>query len=106
MKRPADEWDKEIQLDAELPMGLVYQVQIGYYKKLNVGEIFRGLTPIMGRTMPGGGISYSIGMFEKIADAQQAKAYVKSIGLADAFVVASYDRKKITLPEAAKLEKK
>ncbi len=106
MKRPADEWDKEIQLDAELPMGLVYQVQIGYYKKLNVGEIFRGLTPIMGRTIPGGGISYSIGMFEKIADAQQAKAYVKSIGLADAFVVASYDRKKITLPEAAKLEKK
>ena len=106
MKRPADEWDKEIQLDAELPMGLVYQVQIGYYKKLNVSEIFRGLTPIVGKTMPGGGISYSIGMFEKLADAQQAKAYVKSIGLTDAFVIASYDRKKITLPEATKLEKK
>ena len=106
MKRPADEWDKEIQLDAELPMGLVYQVQIGYYKKLNVAEIFRGLTPIMGKTMPNGGITYSIGMFEKLVDAQQAKAYVKSIGLTDAFVVASYDRKKITIPEATKLEKK
>jgi hypothetical protein len=106
MKQPIDNWDDEIQLDAELPMGLVYQVQIGYYKKLNVGEIFRGLTPIMGKTMPGGGISYSIGMFEKIGDAEQAKNYVKSIGLADAFVIASYDRKKITLPEATKLEKK
>ncbi|HKC68885.1 MAG TPA: hypothetical protein VKG26_11695, partial [Bacteroidia bacterium] len=106
MKRPADQWDKDVILDAELPMGLVYQVQIGFYKNLNVSEVFRGLTPIMGKTMPGGGVSYSIGMFEKGADAQQAKNYVRSIGLTDAFVVASYDRKKITLAEAAKLEKK
>ena len=106
MKRPADEWDKQVVMDAELPMGLVYQVQIGFYKNLNISEIFRGLTPIMGKTMPGGGISYSIGMFEKAADAQQAKTYVKSIGLTDAFVVASYNRKKITIAEAMKLEKK
>ncbi|HTA63354.1 MAG TPA: hypothetical protein VK835_12895 [Bacteroidia bacterium] len=106
MKRPADQWDKDVILDAELPMGLVYQVQIGFYKNLNVSEVFRGLTPIMGKTMPTGGVSYSIGMFEKIADAQQAKNYVRSIGLADAFVIASYDRKKITIAEAAKFEKK
>jgi hypothetical protein len=106
MKRPADQWDKDVLLDAELPMGLVYQVQIGFYKMLNASEIFRGLTPIMGKTMPNGGISYSIGMFEKVADAKQARDYVKSIGLTDAFVIASYDRKKITIAEAAKLEKK
>jgi hypothetical protein len=106
MKRPADEWDKDIQIDAELPMGLIYQIQIGYYKKLIVSEIFRGLTPIVGKTMPNGGVSYSIGMFEKAADAQQAKAYVKSLGLSDAFVIASYNRKKVTLAEAVKLEKK
>jgi hypothetical protein len=106
MKRPADEWDKDVLLDAELPMGLVYQIQIGYYKNLNVGEVFRGLTPIMGKTIPGGGVSYSIGMFEKVVDAQQAKNYVRSIGLTDAFIVVHHDRKKITLAEAAKLEKK
>lgn len=106
MKRPADEWDKDVLMDAELPMGLVYQVQIGFYKNLNVSEVFRGLTPIMGKTVPGGGVSYSIGMFEKLADAQQAKNYVRSIGLTDAFVVASYDRKKISIAEATKLEKK
>ncbi|HXU28878.1 MAG TPA: hypothetical protein VN698_16730, partial [Bacteroidia bacterium] len=38
MKRPADQWDKDVILDAELPMGLVYQVQIGFYKNLNVSE--------------------------------------------------------------------
>ncbi|HEX7412930.1 MAG TPA: hypothetical protein VF411_02710 [Bacteroidia bacterium] len=106
MKRPADEWNKDILLDAELPMGLIYQIQIGYYKNLIVSEVFRGLTPIMGKTMPGGGVTYAIGMFEKSADAQQAKNYVKSIGLTDAFVVVSYNRKKITLAEAIKLEKK
>ena len=106
MKRPADDWDKDVVLDAELPMGLVYQIQIGYYKNLNVSEVFRGLTPIMGKTMPGGGVSYSIGMFEKVADAQQAKNYVRGIGLTDAFIVVHNDRKKITLTEAAKLEKK
>lgn len=106
MKRPADQWDKDVILDSELPMGLVYQVQIGFYKNLNVSEVFRGLTPIMGKTMPNGGVSYSIGMFEKGSDAQQAKNYVRSLGLSDAFVIASFDRKKVTLTEAAKLEKK
>ena len=106
MKRPADNWDKDVQIDVELPMGLIYQVQIGYYKNLIVSEVFRGLTPIMGKTMPNGGVTYAIGMFEKGADAQQAKAYVKSLGLTDAFVIASYNGKKVTLPEAAKLEKK
>ncbi len=106
MKRPADEWDKDIQIDAELPAGLIYQIQIGYYKKLIVSEVFRGLTPIMGKTIPNGGVTYAIGMFEKAADAQQAKNYVKSLGLTDAFIIVSYNGKRITLPEAAKLEKK
>lgn len=106
MKRPADEWDKDVVMDGELPMGLVYQIQIGYYKNLIVSEVFRGLTPIMGKTVPGGGVSYSIGMFEKLADAQQAKNYVRSIGLTDAFVIAAYNGKKVSIAEAAKLEKK
>jgi len=105
MKKPADEWNKPVLLDTELPMGLVYQVQIGLYKNTIMPEIFKGLTPIFATTVPGG-ISYSTGMFERVADANQAKAYVKSIGLVDAFVVAFYNRKKVALAEAAKLEKK
>jgi hypothetical protein len=87
-------------------MGLIYQIQIGYYKNLIVSEVFRGLTPIMGKTMPNGGVTYAIGMFEKSADAQQAKTYVKSLGLTDAFIIVSYNGKRITLAEAARLEKK
>ncbi len=105
MKKPADEWNKQVLLDTELPMGLIYQVQIGVYKNGIAPEFFKGLTPVFAKTVPGG-VSYSTGMFEVIADANQAKEYVKSIGLNDAFIVAYFNRKKISLAEAVKLEKK
>ncbi|MEO8761420.1 MAG: hypothetical protein ABI388_08575, partial [Bacteroidia bacterium] len=105
LKKPADEWNKPVLLDTELPMGLVYQIQIGLYKNGISTDVFKGLTPIFGKTVAGG-VSYSTGMFERIADANEARVYVKSIGLTDAFVVAYSNRKKITLAEAAKLEKK
>jgi hypothetical protein len=100
-----DEWGKQLLSTNDLPNGLVYQVQIGVYKNAIVPEIFKGLTPIFKTDMPGG-VLYSTGVFEKLSDAQEAKLYVKSMGLMDAFVVAYHNHKKITMAEAAKLEKK
>lgn len=100
-----DEWNKHLILDSDMPEGLFYQVQVGVYKNKVLYEIFKGLTPVYGKTTPQG-ISYSIGRFEKMADANQAKDYVKSIGLTDAFVVAYYNKKRVTPAEALKLEKK
>jgi hypothetical protein len=105
LNKPAEEWNKQVLLDTDLPNGLIYQVQIGVYKNAIVPEIFKGLTPVFGKTVAGG-VSYSTGMFEKLADAQQAKTYVKGMGLTDAFIVAYHNKKKISLAEAAKLEKK
>jgi len=100
-----EEWNKHILMDTELPPALVYQVQVGVYKNKVLYEIFRGLTPVYGKTTPQG-ISFAIGIFEKFADANQAKEYVKSIGLQDAFVVAYNNKKKINTADAQKLEKK
>lgn len=100
-----DEWNKHVIMDAELPSNLLYQVQVGVYKNKVLYEIFKGLTPVYGKTTPQG-VSFSIGMFEKFSDANQAKDYVKSIGLTDAFVVAYNNKKRITPAEAQKLEKK
>lgn len=101
-----DEWRKQIHLDAELPEGLTYQVQLGVYKnQIAVPTIFKGLKPIYGKTTPNG-ISYSAGLFEKLSDAKEARAYIVKMGLTDAFVTAYYHKKKITLSEAQKLEKK
>lgn len=100
-----DEWNKHLILDAELPANLIYQVQVGVYKKKVLYEIFKGLTPVYGKTTPQG-ISYAIGIFKKVSDARQAKEYITSIGLRNAFIVVYYNNKRITTAEAAKLEKK
>lgn len=105
MRQASGEWNKQVIMDTELPEGLIYQVQIGVYKNNISMEVFKGITPVYGKTVPGG-VSYSTGMFERISDAKEAKDYVVSMGLGDAFIVAFHNKKKITLAEAAKLEKK
>lgn len=100
-----EEWNKQIKIDEELPKGLVYQVQLGVYKSEVLPNSFKGLTPIYAKTTEKG-VCYSTGIFEKLADAKEAKSYVVAMGLTDAFVVAYYNKKKITIAEAAKLEKK
>lgn len=100
-----EEWNKQVKLDEELPEKLIYQVQLGVFKNNALPDVFKGLTPIYGKTTDNG-VCYSTGLFEKMADAKEAKLYVQQMGLADAFIVAYYNKKKITMAEAAKLEKK
>jgi len=104
LSKPND-WNKDVLFDSELPMGLVYQVQIGVYKNAVTAETFKGITPIFAKTTAAG-VTYSAGIFEKESDAKQAKDYVISMGLHDAFVIVYLDKKRISLAEAAKLEKK
>jgi hypothetical protein len=104
MTRPSDQWDKQILEDSDLPMKLIYLVQIGVYKNEVSPETFKGITPIFIRPMPDG-VSYSTGMFTKLSDASQAKKYLQSIGLHDAFVVPYHKQKKVSVTEATKLEK-
>lgn len=100
-----DEWGQQIKANSEMPDFLIYQIQLGVFKSNVLAETFRGLTPIY-TTISDKGISYSIGVFEKLSDAQEAKNNIKSMGLTDAFIVAYYKKKKISLAEASKLEKK
>lgn len=104
VNKPTDEWEKQVIPQPEIPKGLVYQVQIGIYKKAIDPAIFKGLTPIFSKILPEG-ICYMSGMFETAEDARQAKDYIQSIGLHDAFVVAYNNQKKISTAEAEKLEK-
>jgi len=99
-----DEWNNQVKLVVELPVGLVYQVQLGVYKNSIVPEVFKGLTPIYGKTTEKG-ISYATGLFEKLADAREAKNYVIQMGFTDAFIVAYNHKKQIPLEDAVKLEK-
>ena len=103
--KKSDEWNKNFKSDSEMPDFLVYQVQLGVFKSDVMPETFKGLTPIYTK-ITDKGITYSIGLFERMTDALEAKKNVHGIGLKDAFIVAYYNKKKITLAEAVKLEKK
>jgi hypothetical protein len=92
-------------VDQELPKGLVYKVQVGVYKNAISTDVFKGLTPVYGEVFTGG-IRYSVGSFSKFYDAQQAKEYIKNMGLADAFVIAYYDKQRISIELAKLYEKK
>ena len=100
-----DEWNKPIKTDADLPVFLVYQLQLGVFKANVLPKTFKGLTPIYSK-ITDKGVCYTTGLFEKLSDAREAKKNVNAMGLTDAFIVAYYNKKKITLPEAVKLEKK
>ncbi|MBI3518192.1 MAG: hypothetical protein HY062_02385 [Bacteroidetes bacterium] len=99
------EWNENVKSDNDIPMSLVYQVQLGVFKTAVLPETFKGLTPIYSKTTDKG-VCYTTGLFERLSDAREAKNTVQSMGLTDAFIVAYYNKKKITLAEAAKLEKK
>jgi hypothetical protein len=93
-------------LDSDaLPKGLVYKIQIGVYKNAISGDVFKGLTPVYGESFAGG-VRYSVGIFERFYDAQQAKTYIKNMGLTDAFVVAYFNGDRITIELAKTYEKK
>jgi hypothetical protein len=100
-----DEWGQRLKSNSEMPEFLIYQIQLGVFKSNVLEETFKGLTPIF-TTISDNGVIYSIGVFEKLADAQEAKNNIKNMGLVDAFIVAYYKKKKISLAEASKLEKK
>lgn len=100
-----DEWNKQIKPGEEIPNNLVYQVQLGVFKANVESETFKGLTPIYSKVTESG-ISFTTGLFEKLSDATEAKSHVQSMGLKDAFIVAYYNKKRITIAEAVKLEKK
>lgn len=102
---PSTQWGSQVLIDKDLPKGLIYQVQIGVYKNVITPQLFKGLTPLYGKTVPNG-ISYATGMFEKLEDATEARNYVRSMGLTDAFVVAYYNNKQVSMAEAQKLEQK
>lgn len=99
------EWNENVKSDSDIPTTLVYQVQIGVYRAAVLPKTFKGLTSIYSE-ITDKGVCYTTGLFERLADAREAKSTIQGMGLTDAFIVAYYNKKKISLTEATKLEKK
>lgn len=89
-----------ILMDAPMPEGLVFKVQIGAFRRPVSEEAFSDMTPVMGETVGNGLVRYTAGLFTGFRQAAEAKDKVRGRGYTDAFVVAYRDGKRIPLGEA------
>jgi|TARA_B110000114_G_scaffold81855_1_gene86595 hypothetical protein len=69
----------------QVPMGIVYQVQMGYYQYLDLVSFNEKLKTIKAEEVDGAK-RYVIGHFENVMDAIQFSNDIKKLGIKDAFV--------------------
>lgn len=85
---------------------LLYTVQVGVYKRLISARRLYNLSPLYYDTLANRNIRYSIGLYDNLAGALEARKRVVEVGIRDAFVIPFYNRKRIRLEEAQELEAK
>src|SRR4029078_13451041 len=89
-----------IPMHPQLPEGLVFKVQIGAFRNPLPVEAFKNVQPLSGETTRPGWIRYCVGLFRTFEPANLVKMEMRSTGYKDAFVVAYYNGKRISLFEA------
>jgi len=95
-----------IPINPPLPEGLVFKVQIGAFNSPVKTDAFNGLSPVSAEKLEGSKYyRYFVGMFYSEPAANMVRDYVRPMGYKDAFVVAFYNGKRITLFEARQLIK-
>jgi len=93
-----------IPINPPMPEGLVFKVQIGAFYKPVKYDAFKGLHPITAEKLPNSKLyRYFLGLFYTEEAANMVKNYIRPLGYHDAFVVAFYNGKRISLNEARKI---
>ena len=82
---------------------LFFTVQAGVYNKPIKQEQLPGFIELFTSKSPKGQIRYSTGKFQSVEDAKKRRKEAVEKGVADAFIVAYYKGKRITIAEANKL---
>jgi hypothetical protein len=105
IQKPGDP-NKKIAVNAEVPEGLIYRIQLAVFHNPVTLAYFKGITPVYGFSIEGTDkTSYYGGMFRRISDAKAALAEVKARGFKDAFLVAFSGNKVISADRALQMEK-
>lgn len=88
--------DKPIPVDPEMPKGLIFQVQVGAFRKEIPQDHFGEIVPVMGQKLDNGITRYRAGLFKSYGAAVGAKDVIRQMGYSDAFVVAYLDGERLT----------
>jgi hypothetical protein len=80
--------------------GLFYTVQVGVYSKPVAAALLQNVNPLNSELTETNKIRYTSGQFNNMTDAVNKRDEIRAQGIADAFVTAYYNGKRITLSEA------
>ncbi len=89
---------------SEIPQGLIYHIQIMTAPRKASLKALKGFSPVFERKVKSG-YTYSVGIFNKYAEAQKNLATVKKKGFPTAMITAYNNGKSISTKQARELEK-
>ena len=95
-----------IPVDAGMPKGLVYKLQIGFFKSQLPSNHFNGIFPLSSEKVDNSYYRYMAGNFETYQDAKEALKNIHQKGYTDSFVVGYLDGVKVSINEALKKQNK
>jgi hypothetical protein len=98
--------DKPIPVDAPMPSGVYYKIQIGAFRNAIPQNLFDEFAPVSGESVGNGLVRYSAGFFQSYDRADQVKMDIRRMGYGDAFVVAYRDGKRIPMYDAMRITEK
>jgi hypothetical protein len=84
----------------ETVKGLFYTIQVGVYSKPVAAALLQNVNPLNSELTETNKIRYTSGQFNNMADAVVKREEVRKMGIADAFITAYYNGKRLTLSEA------
>lgn len=94
-----------IPLNELLPKELLYMIQLGVFSSDKNPEVFNGLTPLSCmKNVNGSTRKYFAGKFLTLSETEKNLPLIKAKGFKDAYIVAFYDRKPISIKNAVQLE--
>lgn len=94
----------EVVMNEDVPDGLVYKIQLGYYPVDVDKDNFSGLFPVSGETVKDGLARYYAGLFFSYEKASEGNAYVRENAIPNSFVVPFYNGQKISMSRAVEIE--
>lgn len=99
--------EDDVPRDIVQPTGVIYRLQLGAYSNPIDPSLFQGMYPIIAETLQSGKIrKYYAGAFRLKEQAERGKQITTKCGFPDAFIVAWYNGRKVTLARAVSVENK
>ena len=99
---PKDDNEKDASYKAEYEKGLIFKIQVGAYKKIDLSQYKGNNKNFTVEEEENGALRYILGYFRDLEEAKNFRNYIRKVGVKDAFVVGYKDGTRLPLEEQDK----